>query len=323
MFDFIIDFFITCMDWVAEVIGSYGWAVVIFTVLLRLLLSPLDYKTRRDTRRQQTQMAVLRPELDALEKRYRNNPEKLRAKQQELYAKHKFNPMSTIGGCIIPMILQFGLLILFFQAFRAISDRETFAVIDMLREGEVTTEGWFWVQNIWQPDTTSATVLPDMNTMFTTLNSVFTSTPEWASGTVSTFTDAFGSDALNRFSLAYNSLYTNATGALGTLLPSGANGYYILPILAAASSLLNTFVNPPSAQPGADDQAKQGKIMTYMMAGLAFFFCLTNSAAFAIYWVASNLVATGNNFVINKMLDAKEKKPAATTVKAKAVTKGN
>ncbi|MBS7262740.1 MAG: YidC/Oxa1 family membrane protein insertase [Eubacteriales bacterium] len=314
--DFITNFFVGAMDWVAGLVGSYGWTVVIVTIILRLILSPLDYKTRKDTRRQQKMMALMRPELDVIEKKYKDNPTKLNKKRQEIYEKYKFNPMSMMSGCILPMILQFGLLILFFDAFRSLMYRESFKMIELLSAGQpFETEGWLWVRNVWQPDTTSASIIPNMNSMYTAIQNAFQKNSSWASDYITTFKDAYGDNAVREFALAYEALYTNATGAVGSVFPSGPNGYYILPILAGATTLLNAYINPTQPQGGAEasgtGKMDSGKIMTWMFAGIAVFFCLNNNAAFGIYWLTSNLVATGNSFVINRILDKKEKQAAA------------
>ena len=304
-----------CMDWVAGFIGSYSWAIILFTVVFRLILSPLDYKTRHDMRKQQTKMAELKPKMDKLEKKYKDNPQKLRQKQQELYQKENFNPFSMFSGCLIPMILQFGLLFIFLAAFRAISNREMFSMIAHLTDGgEIVTDGWLWVKNIWLPDSASSTI-PNMQSMFTTFHTIFNDTPSWAAGIVEVFKDAHGSDALNQFAIAYNGLYTNAVGALGSALPIGVNGigFPILPILAGGSSLLSTFLNPQqqAAQPTDGQQQMNPKTMGIFMAVFSVFICWSNSAAFSLYWLTSNLIATANNLVINKILDYKDKKQKA------------
>ena len=128
------------------------------------------------------------------------------------------------------------------------------------------------------------------------------------------FNDAYGSDALNQFAIAYNGLYTNAVGALGSALPIGVNGigFPILPILAGGSSLLSTFLNPQQqAQPAGEQQQMNPKTMGIFMAAFSVFICWTNSAAFSLYWLTSNLIATANNLVINKIIDYKEKKQKA------------
>ena len=310
------DFFIMCMDWVAGFIGSYGWAIVLFTVVFRLLLSPLDYKTRRDMRKQQAKLAELKPKLDKLEKKYKNNPEKLKQKQQELYQKENYNPFSGCSGCLIPMILQFGLLFIFLAAFRAISEREMFGMIEQLSNGgQITTDSWLWVDNIWLAESANGTI-PNMNSMYATINTIFTNTPAWAADVVETFKATLepGVNAANEFAIAYNGLYTNAVGAMGTALPvTGANGigFPILPILVGGSSIASILLNPQQQQMPAAEGQSNPKTMGIVMAVLYVFICWSSSAAFSLYFLISNIVAMGNNLVINKILDIKDAKKKA------------
>src|SRR5690242_2180099 len=71
---------------------AYGWVVVIFGVGLRLLMWPLNQKAMRTSLRMQR----LQPELQALQKKYKNSPEKQHAEMMRLYKEHNMSPFSPL-----------------------------------------------------------------------------------------------------------------------------------------------------------------------------------------------------------------------------------
>jgi membrane protein insertase Oxa1/YidC/SpoIIIJ len=84
------------------------------------------------------------------------------------------------------------------------------------------------------------------------------------------------------------------------------NGLLLLPVLSAVSQIAMTKImggNQPAAQGSG---AGTGKFMQYFFPIFSLVICLSYSAAFALYWVAGNLVSAGQTFVINKFLDKKE-----------------
>ena len=109
------------MSWVYQQISSLfgssssGAAVVltifIFTLVIRAATIMGDISSRKSSMK----MAIIQPELDKIQKKYKDDPQKLSQEQQKLM---KANGVSTFGGCL-PLLLMFPLLIMFFNAFRA------------------------------------------------------------------------------------------------------------------------------------------------------------------------------------------------------------
>ncbi|MBI4521037.1 MAG: YidC/Oxa1 family insertase periplasmic-domain containing protein [Gemmatimonadetes bacterium] len=89
---------------------SYGWVLILFGILLRVLLWPLNQKAMRA---QMKNMAV-QPLLKEIQDKYKNNPEKLQQEMLKLYKEHGFNPMA---GCL-PMLLPWPMLIALFFVFQ-------------------------------------------------------------------------------------------------------------------------------------------------------------------------------------------------------------
>lgn len=89
-------------------LGDYVLALILLTIIVRLLTYPLTRQQQRSTRR----MQELQPEIEKIRKKYEKDREQLAAKQMELYKKHGVNPA---GGCL-PTLIQFPILIGFYRA---------------------------------------------------------------------------------------------------------------------------------------------------------------------------------------------------------------
>ncbi len=89
---------------------SYTLAILILTVLIRLALYPLNDKQLTSTRKLQE----IQPELTKLQKKYKNNPEKMNKEMIKLYQENNVSPM---GGCL-PLLVQMPIIIALFQALR-------------------------------------------------------------------------------------------------------------------------------------------------------------------------------------------------------------
>jgi YidC/Oxa1 family membrane protein insertase len=86
------------MNWVYRHVGNYGVAIILITILSKLLFYPLTLKGMRSMKA----MQVLQPQVNALRSKYKSDPQRLQRETLELYRKYKVNPM---GGCL-PMVAQ-------------------------------------------------------------------------------------------------------------------------------------------------------------------------------------------------------------------------
>jgi YidC/Oxa1 family membrane protein insertase len=81
-----------------ELVGNWGWAIIIITVIIKLLFAPLTHKSQKSMKK----MQKLQPLFGELKEKYKGDPQRLNREMMELYKKHKVNPM---GGCL-PMAIQ-------------------------------------------------------------------------------------------------------------------------------------------------------------------------------------------------------------------------
>lgn len=87
-------------------IPNYAWAIIIFTLVTKLLFFPISYKTQKGAAR----MRLIQPKIAKLQKSYASNPTLLQQKTQELYAQEGYNPMGSCLPSVIQMLLLFGVI---------------------------------------------------------------------------------------------------------------------------------------------------------------------------------------------------------------------
>lgn len=104
---------IPCFDFLSRFINNWGLIILLMTILIKVVLSPLTYKSFKSS----AKMNVLKPDIEQISKKYPNEKDAMKKQQatMELYQKAGISPM---GGCL-PMLLQFPILFAMFRFFPA------------------------------------------------------------------------------------------------------------------------------------------------------------------------------------------------------------
>ena len=116
-------------------VGSYAWTIIIFTIVLKLVISPLDFLQRHFTNKTTRAQAKLQPEIEKLKKRYGQNQNLLYQKQNELYKKHNMG----MGGSCIVMLLYMGVtLSVFLTLFNSLKFISGYKIENQYKELQST-----------------------------------------------------------------------------------------------------------------------------------------------------------------------------------------
>ena len=302
-------------------IGNFGWTVVVFTILLKLLLSPLDVWQKHTMLKNNRAMKIIAPEIEKLKKTYANAPDVLQQKQMELYKK---NGYSMMGGCL-PAILTIVIFFVVFSGFNAAVRYENERIVYELTNSyqaiveespEITPEeldqkmvaayneekqSWLWIKNVFMADTYTNPVPTQEKFVGRGLGQIGATLPSETSGL-----------------FLRNSQYDNGYDAV--LKPAMEsynrssffdmkhwNGYFILPLISIVLSVfsvkLNKLTQPemPTQTDANGEQKGQGmmKILNWMMPAMMGIFALFYSAAFCIYMVMNSLITVIFNLVYN------------------------
>jgi len=292
----------------------------------------------------------LQPQVQALQKKYANDKEKLNQKTAELYKKEHINPLSSC----LPLLLTWPILIAVFGAMRMAANKEMLMQLANFDQAANVTTGilnstselpsltpWLWIKNLWMPDSLFAVSVPDFNSLrviptdqwVTWFNSLDQNNLPILIKDLGLTVDSFSQANLQATLQSMigttaqpGAIFQNAAYAAAVeirpgwtfnllitqfSLPNSWNGLLILPVMSAASQIFMTKIMGQGANNAGTAGAGTGKFMQYFFPIFSMFICLSYSAAFALYWVAGNLVSMAQTFVINKYLDKKEQAAAA------------
>ena len=131
MFSWLIEGMQDFLEIIYTFVGSYGVAIIIFTLIIRALLYPLTAKQTRSMKG----MKQLQPKLEKIKEEYEDDKETQQEKIMEVYKENNVNP---IAGCL-PLILQMAIIIPLFRAIQGL-------------EFEAGQEAFLWIESLAEPD---------------------------------------------------------------------------------------------------------------------------------------------------------------------------
>lgn len=134
MFDLFFDFFATLLSWFYELWPSYGVAIILLTVAVMLLVTPLTLKGTRSM----LELQMHQPELRKIQTQYRDDRQKMNEELMKFYGEHKINP---IGGCL-PMLIQLPVFIILYNVIQGLT-RRTSLLDSVLETGAGAQAGNF------------------------------------------------------------------------------------------------------------------------------------------------------------------------------------
>ena len=105
----LVDFVVHILNAIYGVVGNYGIAIIIVTVLMRIIIFPLTLKQEKSMKK----MRELQPELEKIKEKYKDNPQEYQQKTAELYRESGLNPL---GGCL-PLLIQMPVFVALYWAF--------------------------------------------------------------------------------------------------------------------------------------------------------------------------------------------------------------
>lgn len=255
-----------------KLIPNYAIALLLFTIITKLMLVPLSIKQQKGT----VKMQIMQPKIQELQTKYKTNPTKM---QEELQALYKRENYSMTAGCL-PMLIQFPIL---------------FGLIDVIYKplthivrvpAEVLTQ-------ISEICTNVGVTLGGYAPQIDMLKAVQSDPGAFS---------AIGTEMITRIS----DLNLVCFGLDMSLVPSfGFNLLMLIPILSGATAFLTSWIsmkqNPSTAQAGGSMKA-----MMYMMPLMSVWFTTLVPVGVGLYWIMSNGVGLVQSVVLNKFWNPKE-----------------
>ena len=114
--------FATPLGWLMKacykIVGNYAIALLVFTLITRIVMLPLSIKQQKSTAR----MSMIQPELEKIKKKYGKNQEKMNEETMALYQKHGVNPMASCLPMLITMLILFSMIPVIYGPLTYVSD---------------------------------------------------------------------------------------------------------------------------------------------------------------------------------------------------------
>ncbi|KMP12032.1 membrane protein [Candidatus Nitromaritima sp. SCGC AAA799-C22] len=107
-FAFLVKPLLKVLQYFHDVFNNYGWAIIVLTVIIKIIFFPLTHKSFKSMKG----MQKVQPYVKIIQERHKNDRQKMNEEMLELYKKHKVNPL---GGCL-PMLLQIPVFIALYHA---------------------------------------------------------------------------------------------------------------------------------------------------------------------------------------------------------------
>ena len=322
---FLNSLLLTLIKGLHVIINNYAVTIIVFTLLIKVAIMPLNLKSRKSTQR----MQLVQPKMKELQEKYKNDQEKLNQKMQELYRKEGVSPM---GGCL-PMIVSMFVLFAMFYALRTFANEQL--VTQFLTfyhnptiDPSTLTDSFLWIKNLWMPDTPFASFMPDAQSLqmveFDVWNRVSANLA--AAGTIPEALNFADRNAVNAFisevvtpfmaSEAY-APYVAVVPGLENLSILGiikltiykvGNGWFVLPLISIVSQIFMQKLTM-SNQPMQNGQSNMNTMM-YVMTFMSLYFCAIYNSAFALYWVISNVYAIVEHIAFDRYFKQQDRKAA-------------
>lgn len=118
-------------------IHNYGLAIVILTLLIRLVMHPVAHKGMKMQAKTMAEMQKIKPEMDEISKKYKNDPARRNQETMALYKKHNISPLAPLRGCL-PMLVQIPIF---------------FALYSLLNQAiDLRGASFLWIRDLSGPD---------------------------------------------------------------------------------------------------------------------------------------------------------------------------
>lgn len=125
-----------------DLTGNYALSIILMTVLFNLLLIPLNSSGIKMTEKNK----IMKPKIDELQRKYKDDKETLNRKMLELYKEHNFNPFA---GCL-PLLIQLPII---WALFTVMKDPLKYIFVSNPEVGKAAVEqGFLWIHNLSLPD---------------------------------------------------------------------------------------------------------------------------------------------------------------------------
>ncbi len=258
------------MEWIYKLLPSYGWDIIIFTLLINIVKIPLQLSQQKST----AKMAAFQPMMLEIQSKYKDKPEKQQEEMLKLQQDYGYNPTAGCVPMLLNFLVMFGVIGVVYNPLERIFHISAAA---LTAAGEALTAS----------GVTFTAITRDTN--------IIAQVVAGNSGVLGCFS------AEQIATITEFSQHMNFLGIDLTRIPKlGLSLDIVLPLLSVITMFLSTHISMK-----ASGQQMQGsmKLTMYMMPLMYLFFCFTYPLAFSLYYVISNIVMTVQTQAMRKVYD--------------------
>ncbi len=290
MFQFFANIFGYLLNFINNFVGNYGLAIILFTVLIKIIMLPLSIKQQR-TMKKSTE---LNEKIKVLQFKYKNDPEKLNREMMDLYKKENMSPFS---GCL-STIAQFILLISIFYMVRC-----PLTYMEKINNDQINT----YVQQLKDGGITVNQAYSEID-IIRELDYLKEKMPE--------------DEGLNKINLNMNFCGLD----LSKIPQQNLNDWtvYIIPALYIISTFISMKITTSMQKKSKkndgviditekdskeeeknemeDMMEQSNKMMSWMMPIMSVSISLVAPLGLALYWLVNNILMIGERLVLNKII---------------------
>lgn len=334
-------FWSNCINFFVDFLGNYGWAIILFTIVLKLILTPFDILQRKAMKKQTKMQARLQPEITKLQEKYGNDRATLNQKINELYQK---NNVSMKGVCLPMLISLVVTLVVFISLFNALNtissskDSEIFNAINTKYEEkyeEVYAESYISelqssgkteeeIRQI-QESSLKDVVLKEYDNQkdkhgFLWVQNLWrsdtTTSPIVGYNTYKNYYSKNVGEIVDE--TAFESQFNTIKSYIESENRDG-NGLYILIVLAGVVTLVVQWLSQRSMRKSNNAPGQTNKVMMIVMPLVMLIFASTSNALFTLYIITNSVISA----VISKIIDSCMKDKDNNVIGPKPVIKSN
>ena len=334
------------IKWIQGGVGNYAITIILLTLLIKVVLLPLDFYQKYITKVNQKKQAILQPEIDKINARYGHNKDLLNQKTMELYKRENYNVVGTCVGMLLNLVLTMVVFFTLFaginkmqyytidQEYQTLKDTYVSAVVenytgnetDILATDENGNKSFIWTAELPEEVKTKAndavlTKYDDIKTDFLWIKNAWIPDnwkaviPDYDGYLKNTDQKAPSDEAqANQAKLEYNTVM----GPLMARYEGRWNGALILPLLAVGFSILSTMLPTWLEKMKAQRHGVQAtinmptnKTMLVIMPIILGIFTLFYNSVFAIYIVTGSIFGLITSPIISMLSDIIESKVVA------------
>ena len=273
MFHLIVNIFGYLLEWLYNGIGqNYGIALILFTIILRIILLPLTIKQQKSMKK----TTALQGKMQEIQFKYKNNPELMNKEIMELYKRENLSPFS---GCISSIVQILIILSVFYLVSRPLTYMKKIdpGIIENYKN-EISAENDGKISNYYEIEIIQKKAAQDEN--------------------IKVNMDFLGLD----LSKVPSQNMSDATVYIIPLL------YVVSSIFSIRMTTGKTKKKEESNSSEPDMTQQMNKSMSYMMPIMAVSIAFVAPLGLALYWLVSNILMILERIVINKYVDSKEEK---------------